>query len=1513
MANCTYTIKGRKFSSYTDLLGYIDELAQTGALELNGVDDIVYSKSPRMEAQVQKLRDLKASYTTKADTEFNVSQMINGEPESNNSIINFLDSPKCAIEGRPLVTPLNRENYIKSQVENLVQERGISEEEAVKIVENILENWKRIQEDSLILHQMFTSKEVISGTDVDFISRFQDEIPDSLRSTSLLIQLHDSLRKVYYREKKKYVDCTAISGINLSSKLKDDAQELIGHIDQMFIGKDGTLHLYLYKTSSTHPKEWKGVKEEKYKYQLAFLKQMLANNGIDVTNIDLNIIPVQLTYNEDFSKVQEITVHYPESYSTRKTSNMYAMHKYDRDAKYFLGSNVSLRPITDQFIKRIDEINKAIFPSLNIKYEGIAKSARQWILTAPDVDPEGVEPLVIKEIGDIDHYYDVIINGKTYPIKTRKGKNTNPEIQQLVEEHLKELTDNLGYSTQRLKDAILESYKRGYNTLETKKGIMGKADNIMSALSKYITPNRDKDDKITGYDWELMDNLIDSNVLIFRNTKTNSIDIITLSTFDLNQKAHFSKGDTVLGNYLRKSEYIDLESNYGNIELIRTLSLINEIIPQLGDVRLGNVGVLSAVGEFPYIQHNIGEFSKKYYYKVIQTVNKEVGDIKIQNNFNKAEFISDLEYLTREYLNIVESKDNTEKGFYEQLGFGELENIDGKEHHVKVEALRHILQQIQSTYAFDNLNYYNSVKNQSNKTGQIARLYDLVAKAYFSLTGGEVVRNTEYNNIEGWFVTPNTQANQNIQFVVNGLQITYDTIASEFNSIYDKDIRSIFTQYYDAIGYSAAQNMTIGNQASQFSNLYDKETMTFKNPYDISNNLTKQERELLKKALYQIAKITTKGNFNISPYNDQEMSKYIENHPDYLWVPLEKASKATSRSSIDRSKARIRNGFNRLKKINERFDEYVNGITQEERDLIGNDSDEFYTFSLKNPFQVSMLLGGSYSDVKKSRQKLLSKYGSDYFETNLENILIDYLVKSIQTEQLQKFMTVSKAFLLRMHLTGDMGGNRSVVEKEIKYIENYLKVNVFSSSIMSKQEKAVISTIMPVRNFATNVLVGGNVIAYVRDTIQGLEANFVTAYTKLNTDIDRKSVAAAYAYVTKHATSNAMAVNLLGKLCLQYRLSNTDVGRIAERAKSGRNGILNYDNWLYGTLRSPDFMNRMVLFVAKCMHDGVWDAYSVDKDNNLIYNWKEDKRFSVYASRQTTHPEYSKQKSLYFSKIKEYNEEHPDKPLEFTDDLLSPYSQREIMAIRAVGDNIYGAYDKSKRAMAESHSLGICFGMFTTWMNGIVNTYLMKPQKNGISKLLEEQEIDENGNLLWFNEDGSTTTENTGVPVLKFVPPIVMGVFPSIGILASMCKEKGFKAAWDYMQSNPVMKANMRKILSDLLISLLMLALFKLALDPAYKEHKKEAADNPAIQNLVTEILYKGSAGSYDIFKGLYNVVGFVGNNNATPIYSVPAQLLHNTWSFVTDDKDLGTIFTTNTGIGRSFKDTYKLYKSSQE
>ena len=167
----------------------------------------------------------------------------------------------------------------------------------------------------------------------------------------------------------------------------------------------------------------------------------------------------------------------------------------------------------------------------------------------------------------------------------------------------------------------------------------------------------------------------------------------------------------------------------------------------------------------------------------------------------------------------------------------------------------------------------------------------------------------------------------------------------------------------------------------------------------------------------------------------------------------------------------------------------------------------------------------------------------------------------------------------------------------------------------------MLSYILPIKAKVTDMLLMGNVVSFMRDSIQGVLENMTRSVIKLNTDISPKSVAAAYAYVTTHSTSNARAVNLLRKLCLRYRLSNTDVSRISERAKSARNGIFNWDNWAYGTLRSPDFLNRMTLFVAKCMEDGCWDAWYINDNNDLAYDWRKDKRFNLLANEDTSDPE----------------------------------------------------------------------------------------------------------------------------------------------------------------------------------------------------------------------------------------------------------------------------------------------------
>ena len=97
--------------------------------------------------------------------------------------------------------------------------------------------------------------------------------------------------------------------------------------------------------------------------------------------------------------------------------------------------------------------------------------------------------------------------------------------------------------------------------------------------------------------------------------------------------------------------------------------------------------------------------------------------------------------------------------------------------------------------------------------------------------------------------------------------------------------------------------------------------------------------------------------------------------------------------------AGIKNSFKRIKNATERFDEFVNGITPEERELLSPSGDtDFYSLSLHNPFSLSMPTSNRpITETIKRRNDFLNNHGTEFFETNLENILIEFLAKHITT------------------------------------------------------------------------------------------------------------------------------------------------------------------------------------------------------------------------------------------------------------------------------------------------------------------------------------------------------------------------------------------------------------------------------------------------------------------------------------------------------------------------------------
>lgn len=159
----------------------------------------------------------------------------------------------------------------------------------------------------------------------------------------------------------------------------------------------------------------------------------------------MNIVPVQLDYSEDFTKINDIKVCKPINYNVNKYSNP-ALNKYFNKAKYFIESNIPEIQNVLVEVKEANEIIKATFPTLNIKAEGIATSARDWIKNAPN-SGNSSDPIVIKPSEDPEYGYDVYFSGKLVKIKSKKRIENNKELEDAVIEHLKDLEDNKSFIT----------------------------------------------------------------------------------------------------------------------------------------------------------------------------------------------------------------------------------------------------------------------------------------------------------------------------------------------------------------------------------------------------------------------------------------------------------------------------------------------------------------------------------------------------------------------------------------------------------------------------------------------------------------------------------------------------------------------------------------------------------------------------------------------------------------------------------------------------------------------------------------------------------------------------------------------------------------------------------------------------------------------------------------------------------------------------------------------------------
>lgn len=1539
MKECNYTLVGKRQynHSYDELIKILKKSPQLAY-------DILYSKDYNRQIRVvDRLSELKESGKRKFKKEFSDRiDVINGCAEINTSgytTQSFIDSGLYTDQsGNQIMPVLQVDDYIE-RMQVLYESKGLSKDEIKQHISVLKNSWKRIAEDGRDFHKIILKQ----GKDTSYSQTEDNTKGTSFEHLSNVIYdkaYNDIFSQVYLgngRESRELGDDSSpviLKNLNLSAKLIGRDDTITGHIDYIVVKPNGSVEVFNIKSSHESPAFWDQAKKEKYRNEFALLSRILQYNGINTNDIRFNIIPVTFKYDDQFQNINNITVNRAECYSHNKGA--FVMQESMKLAQRFIASNAETITINDSSIDTVNKQLSAVFPKKDIKADGITSTIEEYIDKNWSYWIQGEQP---------DTGWNLSINGTVYHVKSSEVRSRNKEAVEIVRQNQDKLlgVDSGKLSARGIVNQIGEFRRFGFPKFGN------------DYLDKLFLPYFEKSVvKVNGKDkynylWQVVknDTLENCNIIMFKNSLTGQVNVVTLSGLNLDQMHSFDGRTNILGFHLNDLQGMDnqgrqlMKATYGNIETMRTMFLINEIIPQLGDdVKLGDLTIIGGLGGTIQSQQYPIQLVVSNFVKAQEVLNKKDPNLNISNNFSMIEHISPVSLLINEFWDILHESPNLGNTDFESLK--ELisgSDVDGLQHLINgtavdslasaestdvqiqrleelIKKLNTILSQQQVSLSPDTIINYATGQDKladPERNELVTSCCKLLLNASITLdrlSGIIRISEKDLSETERLFARPQNISNSQVRIISKLLQDAIHSISNKLEPQVS-DFNLACLEYYEAKGYSKARNAIIGDQSRVFKHLYQQidDELFFKNPYDPASDLDADDRKFLKKALFEINKIRFKdNNFAYKSENDPALKSFIKSTPGYLWVPLEKASSSTKWSNpgkyFDDFKRRVQ-GY--CKNPTLFFKEmYEDILSEEDEEKINSDIENMQAY---NRFRIAEpTISGQ---PRKGRQRLFETYGKDYFETNLQNLVIDYSYKNLQEEEMNKMLTRAKGILLQLKLTGVRENDTDKFAKTIKHIDDYLKTAVFNRSIMEESSKRIIARLQPLRKAVSTAYIAASPIAAIRDTFGGFLSNVVRSMTKYRTDIDAKDVMWAYQFVLRQGVHSAMTIDLLDKLNSKYLISNINIEQQQEGYKTNRGGITNAGNWAYATLRKPDFLNRMVLFMGKLKHDNSHRAYSI-VDGKLVYNWRMDGRFDLLASNDKSNMEaYNKQKALYLSQIMKFNEENPgaNLPVSLDTNLPDGYTQSQIDEIKNLGDTIYGSYNRSTKAMYENLALGSQFGVFSTWMNGIYDVYLGKRRESSY-ETQQVQKEDENGNKLWIDDNGNITTENTGVPYLTDIPLIVQGVWRTLhDTVSELYHGRGWEGIKENIINNPMQMRNLKRIGSDLLVALLLYWLFEEVVNPAYKEHKKKGDGKDVLTNAAIELLYKGSSSSFEEFKGPLPILDYIMNNTSPASVKWGAKVYNDIGGFLFGDTTFGELVTKSQALPRSLQDTYKMYK----
>lgn len=1343
-----------------------------------------------------------------------------------------------------------------------------------------------------------------------------------------------SYPNVYIRAEQKIIG---------NAQTTDTQFQVMGQLDLIAVDQRGRIHIYDYKTSPkvyseeniNNPMLYNSAKVRTFMYQLAIYRRLLEQLGINPNDIDINVIPLQFK-NFKIDSNQNVTFDGVTYDGIHKLPNNDASMGNDFNTiESNLNQCLKDYRFTDDKISQssvltnVKDFDTKCFPTALRDYS--EKDIVEYIKHRGGIHKN-----------KLTNKYEFTPDDKT--VYTTDEVVDKPEAIKQIVADVKNQFDtkkrNIPTFTSSLRASLIKTinYGENDNLLETlssripAKSTGSKPDPrwLQHRLQKYFKGNYEV---ITD---DVVDNILDQyGIIAFRNTITGLIDIVRLDdTFDPTIGIKLKGRDYILGNFVsdiishNSADSLTLRSTKGNITLMETMNVIDQLPNYFKNGQIGSISVINPKQQLATQTSNEQLF---YNYRAL-----------CLHSGIKSNFISDKDSAEQGAIKMASFVDIAKADFREILSghMGSFDDLNSATYKfidaVKFDQNPQVLRQQLVDLDKQITEHERIIKDDAIRTDSAFRLHKDISFAIAELSGIKLMQQLEDSakfgisrfGIQGTYIdNPGTLQSQALNQLANQSAVAYQNVRNDIIS-FNEDLRQRVIKLQKSQHFGWIQQNISGSQVQDiYYNMYNHTNNKFEfiNPWNqtevINAGLSPEQVEFLQYAILQINKQRYKTE-------DQDVIESLKNNKDrelYLKVPLMKGGSESGAAvhngiiNYARYRFSLYNPFNAegIANIKGKLDKTVNQLL---------DDKEVQKASNGEQWEAMNTIKASEADTptaREYRKKLLTNEslgGEAYFEHNLETILLKQRNAYKMEEELNKVFPTIRAINLYMINQGAILNKKFINDEEyaLKYIQTRIHNLPYDMRQNNAETKAV-DVLHGAMSVASKLALAWNP-RQLYQFIDGLWKDIMVfvKFNNLDVTFTAQNLRDAWTFVITndifHLGQEKTFCQLLNE---KYGFNDMDMNSYIDRIKSDNTGLINHF-WDTGFrfASRPDYYNRMTLFLAQAMSDGVIkikgnkvtadSAYQL-KDGKLVYNWKLDDRFKGYLSNNTA--DKNKALSNIIRLTKQLQNENPDYLFNINEpNIPDPYSTKEIESMKAFQDRIYGYYAHEKKSMINSMTLGGAFMQMNTFWSAKKNQYAQSRSytQEGKWENYSEQVTDENGKTKTIqyyydlDKDGNITitTKNTGVPVQRYVGLPQEGIMVTmVDMIRSYYKGnsetgakglKGVKDMFDAEQTDPRLRrlqlSNLRQLSYDVMMYLIMGCFVGNALSNFAKEFLKEHPDDNlanAVANTSINLgvgLFNSSTQDFNALSSLvfwkdrgfsftpfaFNSIGSIGNRVAS-------------------------------------------------